>query len=54
MNQFMPQNNSDIVSESSREEVRNNIYEACRPWLETAGDLDDFIFYNSESAVSER
>ena len=54
MNQLLSQNMNDAASECSREEVRTNVYEACRPWLETAGDLDDFIFYHNEAAVSER
>lgn len=42
----------------SQEETITNLNqthcEMYRSWMETAGDLDDFIFYQSESAVSER
>ena len=28
--------------------------EGCRAWLETTGDLDDFIFYQTEQKISQR
>lgn len=30
------------------------IPEGCRAWLETTGDLDDFIFYQTEQKISQR
>ena len=30
------------------------ILEGCRAWLETTGDLDDFIFYQTEQKISQR
>ncbi len=29
-------------------------YESCRKWMETEGDVDDFIFYDSEDRISQR
>ncbi len=30
------------------------VYESCRQWFMTEGDVDDFIFYHSEEQVSQR
>ena len=54
MKQCLSQAGRKSIGTNSCEELKNSIYEACRPWLETEGDLDDFIFYQSESPVSER
>ncbi len=31
-----------------------SVYESCRKWMETEGDVDDFIFYDSEYQISQR
>jgi len=41
--------NEGVDCESCR-----RLYESCRQWMETAGDVDDFIFYQSDSTVSQR
>lgn len=41
-------------SESADVESCRMLYENCRQWLESEGDVDDFIFYQSEHSVSER
>lgn len=47
---FQDDRNSEGVDcESCR-----RLYESCRQWLETEGDVDDFIFYQSDSSVSQR
>ena len=41
--------NEGVDCESCR-----RLYVSCRQWMETAGDVDDFIFYQSDSTVSQR
>lgn len=41
-------------TEQTDAELRNHLLESCRQWLETAGDIDDFIFYQTEQKISQR
>ncbi|WP_296626535.1 hypothetical protein [uncultured Negativibacillus sp.] len=40
--------------EQTDNDPRSYLSESCRQWLETAGDIDDFIFYQTEQKISQR